>query len=282
MSDRARSLFNSISDQKLPLMSSVATQIQEMLMDPTSKISAISNLFKQDPVLASHLLQTANAKSRQHKIINFEHAITYLGRNAVSEMTGLAAMRQFNFATNQYNIHDYWRSSLLTGLISEKIRGLFGMDITADQAFLCGSIANLGKMVGAIMLPDSIDKVYQNTNQIDTQMPWITYEKQNGIQSHEVLGEIGVSFWGLPVFLFEAINHHSYEDDARLSALSNLAVNLTHWISDEPLRIEESELQRHRDSLGLTDEKLLKLTTALRPLHKQVENIIETNGEMSK
>jgi HD-like signal output (HDOD) protein len=239
-------------------------ELQLKLADENSDTKSLAASIRQDPLMAAELLSTAMAMKfgAGQAIKTLEHAITYIGRQAILDMTMVAGIKGFKFRTKKFGHDFFWESAKLTGSIADFLARKFGLGLEPDEVFLAGSLCNIGKAVGAICLPEEIDRIVEMLSNSQIKIDWSDAERELGIPSHGMLGEIASTIWGLPPYITEAAaRHHDLEflskgDVFGITHTAALANQICHWIHLEPEKINDRLLSSLAERLDLNDSGL--------------------------
>lgn len=272
MSSDAKQLFNLIGGVKnLPNIPAIVMKLQEYVMQPEWSVEGFAAIIKREPGLASELLAMAQRLKASRNpgdrpIESIAHAVSYVGRTAVVELVQLAALRNMKVKTKIFDSERFWKHSLLTGSIAEFLGGRFKLPYLKDELFLAGSLCNVGKVVGAIAVPEQIDKVAEQIKSPKTEAPWQILELKLDAYEHAILGEVGSAFWGFPEFVMDACrNHHEWSSDADRGDVLNfaevigLAVQIAHWLDLEPQRMDKVYIKEVRQHLKVSESAFEKI-----------------------
>lgn len=284
MSSKAGHLFERLKGGSgLPRVSSVSSQLIEMLGTDTSTTIEMARLLKQDPVLAASVLKSASASrgiSETQPVQSLEQAINYIGRKPLAAIVAGASLSNFKFRTRMYSVRDYWRESYATGYVAEALTRRYALHLARDLAYLSGSLINLGKCVGAILVPDEVDRVFERVKRDG--VPWERVEKELGATDHALLGEVGSVFWGLPTECLEPIVEHHVALPAKapqrpdLKSICTFANQLAHLILGQPGRVDSEILASCEKMFKIPGEKgMARLAEEFAPIAERVQSDIE-------
>ena len=243
----------------------------EIIESESSSSQAIAESVREDPFMAGRIVEIANIRKshRSGKIESLEHAITFIGRQAVTEVVMAAFLSTVKLKTKNFDSKLYWDSCLLIGCISEDLLQKFPCDVSPDEAFLGGCLSNIGKLVQAIFYPRLTDCISRDISDPENICTWAGGESRYGLYSHTVLGAIGASIWGLPNYVIECSRlHHTCNVDAEicLSDITGFANQLRHWIFLQPECIEEELLVQYRQKFSLSEDDVEDLASELAQL----------------
>lgn len=275
LSGEAKSVFNTLPALKeLPHIPTSVMELQQLIRDENSSAAQMAKVSRQDPLIAGNILKIANnlKASTGTRIESLEHAISFIGLNSLSDIILTASIGSFPFKTTVFNQDEFWEESFLVGKIAEAVAQKFAPDLIADEVYLAGALANVGKVVLAICFPEEADKIAADCKDIKKLKSWISGEVTHNVHSHSVLGEIAASFWGLPEYiLVAASSHHSLpttrpEEPAGVDDVVRLANQLAHWVLLEPTKISENLLKSMSDRFRISAPDMDKLVEELIPL----------------
>lgn len=212
MSTEAASVFNRLaSKMEMPYLSVAIMELQNLLGNPDASPAQLSNSIRKDPALAAEVIGIANNLKAPtgEKITSLEHAVVFVGYKTISELVLIAATKMLRFKTKHFTERIFWKEAMLTGHVAEKIAMEFAPDVSVDEVYLAGTLANMGKAVSAICLPEQTDEVYAAVSAKTAAISWPQAEKRVGGVDHRILGEVAGVLWGFPSYVTEtAINHH--------------------------------------------------------------------------
>ncbi|MFW7381514.1 MAG: HDOD domain-containing protein [Oligoflexus sp.] len=217
MSESAATLFQSIKDiNHIPLIPSTIIQIQAIIADANSSVQDVHTALKRAPNLALSIIKSANQlrRSTDIEIKDLEEAITAVGRKTISELILTDTLQGFDFKTKVFRKDIYWKEALLIGQIAEYLTEHFAPHLSKDEAYIAGSLLNIGKVVGAICFPQKTDEVAKLTQNPRRKMTWAAAEDYLRALSHVNLGEVASALWGFPDYVTHTMaSHHLMPDE---------------------------------------------------------------------
>ena len=273
LSDEAATIFNKMAGMReLPHIPSAVMQIQQLLLDPEHDTPQLAKAVRKDPFLATEVIRVAENLRRVRQVSakvgpSLEYAITFIGRRHLANLVMAASIKNFKLNTKYFDSSEFWDPSFLTAGLAEVIATNFVKAVDRDKAYLAGSMANIGKIVGAISYPEKIDATSQRANNLATQSTWTQAETHSDLPNHCLLGEIGAAFWGIPEFVIAAIKYHHQpqntpdgpdRDICHIAALANM---LAHWVRLEPHRIDEALLAQEIQHFGISKQHIENLAS---------------------
>ena len=279
MSPESATLFTSLStNNKIPHLPTALMEIHSVITLPDSDAQQIANAIRKDPLLAGELLGLADTlravRSPDEKsFTNLSHAIVYVGREELLNLSTIAALKSFQLETRSFSSKKFWSHAFLTGKIAETLAKELNLSAEdQDRAFISGCLCNIGKIVGAVLFPAETDHIWDLTHNIATQTYWEEAESKVTIPQHMILGEIGAVFWGFPHFVLDVARHHHSApvEYARLRtnkliSVSSLSNYFAYWLAYEPHKINELSMFAVGSRLGYEPEDLEELVSKIKP-----------------
>ncbi|MFK7873808.1 MAG: HDOD domain-containing protein [Oligoflexales bacterium] len=247
MSEETSKVYSSIgASLKLPRISPQILQLQQNIRNPNTDASHIAEILKKDPLISARVIQLANNLSPQASIQTLHHAIGYVGRDLLSEFITTSFLKQIPFNTQIYRPRQFWEESCLKAHITQRLMSEFGEDITQDP-WLFGSLKDIGRLVGSVLIPDKIDEISSKIKDPKTQNRWDYIETSLGVPSQKALGEIGTIIWGLPELLKSALlfNPDFKRTHQKLNLEEAIAIanEAAYWLLLEPHRVNMQIMQ---------------------------------------
>ena len=137
--------------QNLPALPVVVNNVIKLTQNPDSTAFEIAEAIAQDQTLASKVLRTANSAyyGFPKKITTINYAIVVLGLNNIKNIVlSTSIMTQFPMMGKDslFDLKDFWKHSLLCGIISKKISSHIGIK-NSDEIFMCGLLHDFGKLI---------------------------------------------------------------------------------------------------------------------------------------
>jgi HD-like signal output (HDOD) protein len=280
----ASDVFKVLAEKhELPHLPSAVLEVQRAVRDEATAPPAIAAALKGTPLIAADILKMANnlALAKGEKITSIEHAIVFVGRPTVAELARLAGLRSFRFRTKEFSPDGFWQEAMLTGTIAEHLARTRATHLNADEAYLAGAMANVGKIVAAICYPDSADKIHRLVTASKKLPNWRDAEQEVGAVDHQIFGEIGCVVWGLPRYVRDAAATHHTPPRKRpgrapmLVDVVAMANQMTHWVLLAPNRIAQPVLDGAAQALSLAPAALETLAQELIQRHKAEKSLAD-------
>jgi HD-like signal output (HDOD) protein len=272
----AAGVLNRLATLKdLPHVPHVALEIQQLLTDPDIAPKALAAKLKEEPVLATQLMQIAeNLRNARHPgnppIKSLEHAIVYVGLKQLADVILTSALRSIPLPPSDFSPDTFWREAYLTGAVAERIVTRYKLPLNPDEVFLAASLCNLGKLVTAFCFGALTSRMLHETEGAQGNMSWRKAEVALSFPDHTILGEIAATLWGFPEYIVSAALRH-HEPPAKDGPLGirdvvAFANQMVHWILLRPHRMEYEIVEATAKRLGLSENDLEALAADLTPL----------------
>lgn len=294
MSESAATLFQNIKEiNNIPLIPNTIIQIQSIIADESSSPKAIEEALKRAPNLALTIIRAANhlGRSSAGEIKRLDQAITIVGRKTLSELILTQTLQEFDFKTKAFRKDEYWKEALLIGEIAEYLTSKYAPHLSKDDAYIAGSLVNIGKVVGAICFPQMTDEVARATKNPRRPMSWAAAEDHLRALSHVNLGEVASALWGFPDYVTHALaSHHlmpekvpdfseddvSFMDDEDLNPEPEITLQqvvaaanqFAHLVMNKTSRLDERLFHAYCQALGLTEKQSQEIGEYLSTHHK--------------
>jgi diguanylate cyclase (GGDEF)-like protein len=135
----------------LPTLSAVGFEILRVSRDPDATIDDLSQVIQRDPALSLRVTSLANSPAylRREPVTTVKDAALLLGRQAVSIVAlsfSIAGSLDRTGCPAGLNLEHYWQRSLTTATIARHLQRAVA-PAQAEQAFLAGLLAHIGKLV---------------------------------------------------------------------------------------------------------------------------------------
>ncbi len=286
MSKEAASVFTEITEiGELPAIPSSVAKLQAIISNENSSSKEIEAALKGLPNLAIEVVKAANnmKSSSGQEITTIQHAVSFVGRQTVSDLIVASTIKEFKFKTKSFNQGKFWFESVVCGRIAETIVNKFKpAGVSSEASYLAASLLNIGKVVGAICFAEKTDTVQDIVANPKTMCAWDKAEKKVDAISHDTLGEVAAALWGFPEYVIHCIsNHHKMPDEVRgssdsddieffdddedsgleeeggpdLQKVTALANQFTHWIMLQPERMNEKLFYAYAKEFGLSQNQ---------------------------
>lgn len=216
----------------LPPFPRVVMQLLEMLSGDDSSLDTLARLARNDPVISSGILATANRIRRIHAqsdIYDPFVAASLIGVNQVRRIVVAAAMNKF--AAEEKGAEFLLDHSHAVAIVAQELAVLCG--VSTEKAYVAGILHDIGQLCFHILDAGAFQEVYRQSA-IDGRL--VEREAAAFGVDHAEIGGALARHWELPEDFVAAIRQH--HDDtvvtSKLQAVINLAESLTRALDIPP------------------------------------------------
>ncbi len=243
-----------LSIRNLPSIPSITKHALDLLDDPMTSATDISNLISKDQALVARILTVANSPlyGLPRKVPSVEFAVLILGFDQVRQI--IVALSMFDTFKNDdseyWDRREFWEHSFMTAMAAKAIADDLGYQKTSE-AFTAGLLHDLGIVVTQKYFnKDFINICDLVTNKL---VSYKFAEHEVMDLTHPEIGKILCDKWHLPANLGEAIYFHhnpsENSDNILLSAIIHLADYTTNVLEcgafrwDSGLELDEKAIE---------------------------------------
>ncbi len=200
--------------KNLPTLPTVANNVIKLTQNPDSTAFDIAEAISLDQSLATKVLKTANSAyyGFPRKITTINYAIVVLGLSNIKNIVlSTSIMGRFSKTDDNQLLdrRDFWKHSLLCGIISKKIAEHMGIK-TAEEMFMCGLLHDFGKMILDHFFHDEF--VMALTLCKNEGITLVEAENKTFGFNHSGVGALLLKRWSLPISLVNAVEGHHQPD----------------------------------------------------------------------
>ncbi len=201
--------------KNLPALPVVVNNVIKLTQNPDSTAFEIAEAIAQDQSLASKVLKTANSAyyGFPRKITTINYAIVVLGLSNIKNIVlSTSIMKQFPMSASDsfFDLKDFWKHSLLCGIISKKISSHMGIKNT-DEIFMCGLLHDFGKLILYNYLYDEF--VHAIEMSLEQNIALKDAEAKVFGFDHSGIGGLLLKKWSFPPAMVSAVEHHHTPDE---------------------------------------------------------------------
>jgi putative nucleotidyltransferase with HDIG domain len=262
---RVRRITDSIIS--LPTLPTVIAKMLELVDNPKTSASSLSNLIMQDQVLTAKILKLANSSfyAFPRQIGTVKLALVVLGFENVKEMAlSLSVLNTFKGENNKhFDTSQFWQHAIAVGA-GTRMLARDTCHRLAGEGFVAGLLHDIGKIVLNQYLPKEF---------MEIQTLIFERGKSSEAAEMEVLGvthaDVGAWLaerWNLPELLVEAIKYHMRPELCPRNPELPLLVYLANYLSNKcnlgksgsrgVETVPEPIMEMARKILSLTPESL--------------------------
>lgn len=209
----------------LPPFPQVVLQLLDMLRDEDTSLEALARLARNDPVITSGILATANRIRRIHmqsEIYDPFIGASLIGINQLRRIVVESALNKF--LANQKGADFLLQHSRAVAIVAQELATLCG--VSPEKAFVAGILHDIGQLCFHVMDAEAFQEVYRQSA-IDGKL--LEREAAAFGVDHAMLGAELSRHWGLPDEFVSAIaeHHDGAVVSSPLQAVINVAESLT-------------------------------------------------------
>ena len=174
-------------------------RIQQLVNDPDSSLTDITEVIVHDPGLTSRILRIANSAymALATKVDTVSRAVQVLGLNQVHDLAlaGAAVGSLLNLKSDAIDVHDFWRRSVYAAVVGRAFAKRSSVS-APERAFVCGLLHDIGNLLLAYKMPDVYSELFELAVQNDQPLATVQL-KELGFDYAEV-GAALLEKWQLP------------------------------------------------------------------------------------
>ena len=223
---------------QLPSPRGIALAILEISQRENATLGEIARVVQTDPALSGRLIKLANTASHiARPVASVQEAVVRQGMATVRQLAlGFSLVDQYrNGACEAFDYQGYWSHSLLMALGMQAL-GMRVRVAAADELFVCGLLAQVGRLALATVYPDQYNAVLM-AHHANPAQAIIVHERARLETDHTELGIVMMCDWGMPKVFTGPLAHYEYPDgashpqDSRSNSLM-LMLRLSHRLAD--------------------------------------------------
>ena len=224
--------LDSIKD--IPTLPTIVFELNELLQDPNTPITDISDIIEKDQAMSLRVLKLVNSAFYGiHKEVNdIGNAIVLLGFNTVrNAIVSLGVINSFSGVKSLegFDISDFWKHSLAVAVVSKSLAEKTKI-ASPDSCFVGGLLHDIGKVILAQYFQDLFEKVWNAAKREN--ISFYEAEKKEIAIDHAIIGAHLATNWELPESFIDVIRwHHDVRNDSEskkmilIIYLSDIIVN---------------------------------------------------------
>ena len=224
--------LDSIKD--IPTLPTIVFELNELLQDPNTPITDISDIIEKDQAMSLRVLKLVNSAFYGiHKEVNdIGNAIVLLGFNTVrNAIVSLGVINSFSGikSLEGFDIRDFWKHSLAVAVVSKGLAEKTKI-ASPDSCFVGGLLHDIGKVILAQYFQDLFEKVWNAAKKEN--ISFYEAEKKEISIDHAIIGAHLATNWELPESFIDVIRwHHDVRNDSEskkmilIIYLSDIIVN---------------------------------------------------------
>lgn len=216
----------------LPPFPRVVMQLLDMLRNDDLSLDALIRLARNDPVISSGILATANRLRRIHVQPDLNDpyvAASLIGIDQVRRIVVMAAMNKF--AAEEKGADFLFNHSRAVAIVAHELALL--CEVSPEQAYVAAILHDVGQLCFHIKSPVVFQDLYLKSS-VDGKL--LERETQTFGVDHAQIGAALARHWELSETFVSAIEEHHQVDtiSGRLQAVINLAESLARALDIPP------------------------------------------------
>jgi putative nucleotidyltransferase with HDIG domain len=192
----------------LPSLPSVVSRVNELVDDPSASAGDINDVISHDMALSSKILKLVNSAfyGFPRRISSMTHAVVILGFQTVRNIALSAfVLEAFDGDDLPFGYRSFWIHSVGVGVAANSLSSRLGLPV-GDDAFMCGLLHDVGKLVAHQYLKDTFRSVLDRVE--SEKIPFMEAEKGILPASHAEIGALLMEQWQLPEKMVQILRHH--------------------------------------------------------------------------
>ena len=193
----------------LPTLPQVALTVLKRADDPLVGPRELECIINADPATAAKVLRVANSPAYGGgSVTSLGRPVAMLGMATIKTLLINLSFQQIISNTEagyKFNILEYWRHSLATGLAARDIAKATKKPF-ADELYGAGILHDIGMLAESRFCPAEFDSAVLIAQQ--EQMPLVEAEYQVMGWNHSDVGALLGKRWGLTKVVLNGITHH--------------------------------------------------------------------------
>lgn len=222
-------------------------RLRELIADPDSSLTDITQVIANDPGLTSRILRIVNSAyyALAVKVDTIGRAVQVLGLNQVHDLAlaTAAAGTLSKLPCTALEMHEYWRRSIYAAIVGKLIARRMGLR-GYERLFVGGLLHGIGELVLAFKEPTLFSEL--KANAVQRQIPMGVVQRERLGFDYAVISSELMQQWQLPDNLVIPVRHHATMfatapaemlDDIAILHVASVVSRAALWSSeqDEPV-----------------------------------------------
>ncbi|MCC6220662.1 MAG: HDOD domain-containing protein [Deltaproteobacteria bacterium] len=205
-SAQAARIKNILGINQLDTLPASAARAFQVANNPRSTSGDFVDIIESDEALSARILRIANSVyfSRGNPVKNIEMAVANIGIDELRCLLSAGMLKSLLTSKSKARAQ-VWANSIATAIFSKGLSHL-GPNIDSGEAFLCGLMHDVGKLLILRRAPDKYDKVIALVG--NDNKNFITVEEEILELNHSEVGQWFAEHWKFPASITQAIALH--------------------------------------------------------------------------
>jgi putative nucleotidyltransferase with HDIG domain len=236
--ESVQSLVDTVGE--LPTLPDVVAKVNGLVQDPATSAADINGVISVDVSLSARILKIVNSPyyGFHRRITTITYAVVILGFNAVRNL----ALSAFVFdvfrrsGRSPLDLPRFWQHSIgsavaaaATGRLVARQTGREVDPKIGEDAFMCGLLHDIGKVLMSQYLKDDLAKVMAEVERADCL--FLEAEAETLPYTHAGAGAALLEHWELPEAICAAVRAHHAPAEGEVPGRERLLAAITH-VSD--------------------------------------------------
>lgn len=235
--------------QDLPDLPEIVHELQQLIRDPDSSISAIEDCIYRDPVISGLILKVVNSSfyGFPRQISSIRLALVLLGLDEIQKVVFSVVILetfQMPWLDNNFLIHEFWLHSAITGRIAQTIASRIALP-DREEVFLAGLLHDIGIL--ALLYSKKDEQLHLLERAREAGDPIAEHEQIYYGFHHGQVGAWLANQWNLPLSLQAVIRFHCEPE------LATQFQTLIHVVRSADLIAEEILMRPAQKNNGADD-----------------------------
>lgn len=213
----------------IPTLSTVVTQLFEVLNDPDSSIDQASKIIKNDQTLVAKILRLINsaAYGLGRKITSLDESIRLLGFSTISNLSVSAAIMD-SFQSKLIDTQAFWRHTIYTSIAAQYLANRVPKLEGAELASTLGLVHDIGKLFLLVEVPNEYEPVLKAEH---SPFDVLNLEVQILGVDHCQTGLLLAKHWGWPSIYQDVLMFHHTPASSKINPMLNYCVYLANLVA---------------------------------------------------
>jgi len=191
--------------RRLESMPAQAARAFQLSCDPKSTLDDFVKIIESDEVLSARIIKIANSVyfRRGDQAKDITNAVANIGLNEIRCLLSATMLKSLLRGNSKYR-NALWGNSVATAIAAKHLAQF--TNIPEGEAFLCGLLHDVGKLILLQRLPLQYEKIIQN--HLNGSKESVILEEEGLDLSHIEVGKWLAERWGFPESIRRAITFH--------------------------------------------------------------------------
>jgi HD-like signal output (HDOD) protein len=194
---------------ELPMLPHVALKVLRITNDPDTSVQDLAKVILTDQTIATKIVQIANSPvyAGAVEVKNINMALVRLGQNEIKNLMLAISLQAKIFKSKTFGAlaRSFWERAVGVAFASRVLAHALKAD--KDEAFLCGLMHNLGRMISLNIIESS------RGHGEDEFRPSVPLVESIIEQYHQDIGQLIVEKWTLPALVRQVVTFYERPEE---------------------------------------------------------------------